>query len=148
MMGFLIRLINFSDSLLSFSETLRTLNQTTQLLTMNPLSATLQDMFKCSFCQLSFVDVVKVVPDCDVLICGACHHDLNSTSDSNRQFRCKSCQKDHKMSPEELADVMALMQMLKFKPEKLVSGDGAAEVFKNQIEDSSQRCSGEFHQEF
>ena len=107
---------------------------------MNPLSATAQDMFKCSFCQLSFVDVVKCVPDCGALICGACHDDLNSPSDSNRQFQCKSCHKDHNMPKEGLADVKAIMEMLKFKPEKLVTEkDGEAEVFKNQIEDVKEK---------
>ena len=107
---------------------------------MNPLSATAQDMFKCSFCQLSFVDVVKAVPDCGALICGACHDDLNSPSDSNRQFRCKSCHKDHNMPKEGLADVKAIMEMLKFKPEKLVTEkDGEAEGLKNQIEDVREK---------
>ena len=101
---------------------------------MNRLPATPLDMFKCDFCQFGFVDQVKVV------ICGTCHDDLNSPSDSNRQFQCKSCHKDHSLPQEGLADVKALMQMLKLKPEKLVTEkDGEAEVFKNQIEEVREK---------
>ena len=96
----------------------------------------MQDMLKCNYCQLSFVDVVKVVPECGVLICGACHDDL--TSSSNRQFECQSCHKQHTVPHEGLADVKPIMQMLKLKPEHLTASDQSNE-FKRQIEEVKER---------
>ena len=98
----------------------------------------MQDLLKCNYCQLSFVDVVKIVPDCGALICGTCHDDLNISS-SNRTFECQSCGKQHTMHQEGLADVKPIMQMLKLKPESPVAASDQSNEFKSMVEEVRER---------
>ena len=78
----------------------------------------IETIFKCGFCSLKFLNVVKLVPECGTSICGECHDSLKETMDESGQFKCQACHQSHDMPSCGLTDVKSIMKALQLKPEE------------------------------
>ena len=77
----------------------------------------IESLFKCGFCHLKFLNVVKLVPECGNSICGDCYDSLKETLDESGQFKCQACHQTHAMPTGGLTDVKTIMKALQLKPD-------------------------------
>ena len=91
---------------------------------------------KCSsvLCKRDFVDVIKLMPECGLSICGRCYERIDEDIDSqSKQYKCKACGKIHLMPENGLPDNKGLLGILNEKNfEKPLSDQ--AKSLKAQVE--------------
>ena len=78
-------------------------------------SDSVEQILKCDYCKESFVEVVKLVPDCGSSICELCYDSVRDSTNALNEFRCRACGETHEIPPNGLGDVKLLMDMLKIK---------------------------------
>ena len=74
-----------------------------------------EDILKCSFCQVKFTKVVKLIPDCGNSICGTCYDNLRASLTPSNTYHCVECKTEHVMLKNGLGDNKGLLRMLQLK---------------------------------
>ena len=72
----------------------------------------IDDILKCSFCKIKFVEVVKLIPDCGNSICGYCYDEGTTLVNSQTKFKCKICDEEHSIPNKGFPDNKILLNLL------------------------------------
>ena len=86
----------------------------------DPLDAYRQ-LITCPFCQTKFSDVVKIIPECGKLICGACHDELSESLDESKRYKCEACKEHHVLPEDGMLVCTILANLLRHPIEKPLS---------------------------
>ena len=81
-------------------------------------SCAVESILKCSFCDLRFIDEIKIIPECGNSICGDCFEDLKTKFERKSQFDCRACDERHVVSISSVGDNKSLLKMLQLRPKE------------------------------